>query len=204
MQLDPCLCCMYFYCFLNMSVHSMRTEKIFYIFSLGSITFIYVCWGLRVSGSYSCVIHACRGEKTTVEVSSLLLPFRPWRVTSSCQAWQQVLSAIWAILKVLSISSVLAPYFLVQSWIHVITSHTWNQIICLCAPSPFSSTISASEIKFLLPISFIVAHSHIYKSLRKASGGFDSFSEPISKWKPKLRVQERGISRDYSASDGPS
>lgn len=66
-------------------------------------------------------------------------------------------------------------------------------MICLCAPSPVSSTISASEIKFLLPVSFIVACFHIYESPRKASRGFDSFSEPISQWNPKLRVQERGI-----------
>lgn len=76
-------------------------------------------------------------------------------------------------------------------------SHSWNQMICLYVPSPFSSMISASEIKFLLPTSFILACLHTYTSQRKASGGPDSLSAPISEWNPNLPTQERGISRCY-------
>lgn len=65
--------------------------------------------------------------------------------------------------------------------------------MCLYAPSPFSSMISASEIKFFLLISFIFACFHTCPSQRKARGGLYSFSAPISKWNPsKTMHPEKG------------
>lgn len=65
-------------------------------------------------------------------------------------------------------------------------------MICLYSSSPFFSMILASEVRFLLPTSFILAHFHIYEPQREATGELDPWTAAVSKWNPKLCTQARG------------
>lgn len=62
-----------------------------------------------------------------------------------------------------------------------VTSHSWYQMTYPYKSSPFFSLILASEVRLLLPTSFILAHFYIYEPQREAGGELGPCAAPISK-----------------------